>query len=135
MLDAGFLRTMYNMIAVATDKPYLHNVSNDDGTTSFVPEKGKKKCITWWSVPCENVLCVIVPQVDLGRSPVGDAPCLKVHHSHKFGFFVQLATQQASFHPGGSRMGVGNSHDIPIVTSIQTGWLPVSSAICLTSGK
>lgn len=34
---------------------------------------------------------MIVPQVDLGRSPVGDAPCLKVHHSHKFGFFVQLA--------------------------------------------
>lgn len=46
MLDAGFLRTMYNMIAVATDKPYLHNVSNDDGTTSFVPEKGKKKNVS-----------------------------------------------------------------------------------------
>lgn len=43
MLDAGFLRTMYNMIAVAADKPYLHNVSNDDGITRFVPEKEKKK--------------------------------------------------------------------------------------------
>lgn len=30
MLDAGFLRTMKSMMAVANDKPYLCNVSNDD---------------------------------------------------------------------------------------------------------
>jgi hypothetical protein len=39
MLDAGFFNTMYNMIAVATDKPYLSNVSNDDEDDDLCKEK------------------------------------------------------------------------------------------------
>ena len=98
MLDGGFLSTMYSIIDVAMLSPYLWigRVRQDSwfypslsfpAFLSFNPFQVDRWGGIWLHyVPCKDVLSVVVPQVDLGRSSEGDPASLIVHHAHKFGF-------------------------------------------------
>lgn len=76
------------------------------------------------SIPREDVLSMVIPQVDLCGASKGDATGFIVHHAHELGLCRPSALE--------ARGGKG---DIPMVASTQTGWLLVKAAICSTSGK
>lgn len=91
-----------------------------------------------WSSPREDVLSVVVPQVDLGRSTERNALHLVLHDLHVVRVYMipisnQLIRNDAS--PGLCAPAAQGTRHLPIVASIQTGCAPVNSAICFTSGK
>ena len=70
MSDGGFLTTIHNMIVVAADKAYLQV------GTSAMQIRGIKAdpVLATISIPCEDVLRVVVSQIHLCRSTNWD-PC------------------------------------------------------------
>ena len=76
--------------------------------------------------PCENVLCVIIPQGHCGRSADGNPLSLSIVRLEQIGACTTRLAQKP--HWQGDCVA-------RIVSSIHIGSLPVNSAICFTSGK
>lgn len=90
MSDEGFLTTMNNMIEVAAHRPYLR------GSVRVMDEEDGNRVKEHINIPREDVLGVVVAEVHLGGSPVGNTTCLIVDHPHELRFCYPLATMDTN---------------------------------------